>query len=397
LTDQSTLLTSAQTLASLADYLAQLALNPDLAQTTIQKYTHDLNSFQQFLAGTPVSATAARTFLAQLRQNNYSYSSVNSYYHAIKPFLEFLGIPLKVKFRKRHHLPPYHAPEHLAAIFAAINNRTDTWSKLSQRDSLIILTLAFTGLRRSELLNLRASDLSNNRIFVRSGKGDKDRVVPTPPNVAESLRTYIKDLQINPTDRIFPLSQTRLYRIVKEASTRAGINDISPHSLRHYYATRLVEQGAPLRSVQELMGHASLDTTAIYINLTAKHLDDTASLLTPEAQSISISISNPPIQNKNKCKRLSLSLSLSNEQNGKVQRREGRPCGLKSTKGRPSTPHSTSHQSRPLSNTGPEPGQKYASARDAPTVPQGYQNAGATRQNSLSTESQEIGSSENKP
>ena len=278
--------TKAENTARVAAYLADLSLDTNLAPTTIAKYTHNLEAFATWLAGTPLSSQAARLFLAHLRKNAYTTSTLISYYHSIKPYLEYCGIPFKLKFRKPRRLPQYHSRDHLASILQATTTRTDNWAKHARRDALIITTLAFTGLRRAELLALRPCDIAGAAILVRHGKGDRDRAIPLPRALAAQLTAYITDAAIAPSARIFPLQPKRIYTIVKHAARRAGIPDISPHSLRHYFATRLIEEGAQIRMVQELLGHADLSTTAQYLDIVPKHLAATVMLFDNELDSL---------------------------------------------------------------------------------------------------------------
>lgn len=266
------------TLASLHDYQVELSLK-DLAPATISKYQQCLRDFAAWLEGSPVSAEAAKLFLAELRQRGYKRRSLELYYHAIKPFLEHCGIPLKVRFQKEHRLPPYHSREHVLSMLQAAEGRADPWARLKKRDQLIILTLAFTGLRASELLGLRPCDIANGFIYVRHGKGMKDRTVPLARTLEGPLAEYLSAAGVKATDRIFPIQRGRLYRIIKRYALAAGITDLSTHSLRHYFATSLLERGADLRSIQELLGHVDISTTAVYLDVVPKHLRAAISLL----------------------------------------------------------------------------------------------------------------------
>lgn len=391
-----TIETTAQNIAVFRDYQAELSLNTELTDTTIAKYNQILRDFHTWLQDRPISAQAARTFLAELKQNGYSRASIRTYYHAIKPFLQFLGILLALKFRKRRRLPPYHPPDQLTSILTGISARTNNWAKLAERDSLIILVLAFTGLRRSELLNLRPCDTVNNKILVRAGKGDKDRVAHLPNTLAPQLAAYITKHQIKLTDKIFPLSPNRLYVVVKQAATAAGIPDITPHTLRHYFATRLAEKGAQIKSIQELLGHADISTTAIYIDLASTHPDDTVNLLDAEVPTIeSVSVStNQIFKSVKRSRSESLSLSLSNERNS--AKKGITKCGSRSKRERPSMSPSTSARLKPSLSTGPASAVSSAWGRDAPTASPASPSAGDIRQSSISTEPRLAGSLESK-
>ena len=125
---------------------------------------------------------------------------------------------------------------------------------MKSRNYSIILTLAYTGLRKSELLGLRVGDVDSNRcmILVRSGKGDKDRNVPILERLASPLRQMMSGK--NRLARVFDgINESNLCKTVRRAASLSGIEGIHPHSLRHYFATRLADKGANFRAVQTLL------------------------------------------------------------------------------------------------------------------------------------------------
>jgi len=363
--------------AAFRDFISELSLgeNPvterELTPYTLYLYKQRLRAFQAWLEERrlPLSADAAKQFLAELRERGYAQKSIRGYYAIIKSFLAYLGIHFKKKFPPQRHLPVYHSARDIERLMAAADSRTDTWAKLKERDKLIILTAVFTGLRRSELANLRPCDIAGGFIYVRSGKGDKDRVVPFAQDLQEPLLSYIQSQNISPTNPIFSVTSRHIYRIIKNYAKAAAL-DISPHALRHYFATALIEKGVPLSAIQQLLGHADIKTTAIYLDMVPSHLKNAVSLLNG---SLSISVS---LNNINKSVTMgrskSLSLSLSNE-------RKGAPCGSKSKRVRPSMQSSTLAQSRPLPSTGRANEASYASARDAPIAWPESPNAGGIR------------------
>ena len=367
-----TLETQVKNIALLKDYLADLSFQV-LSQTTLAKYCQCIESFQTWLGSQPVSAQAAKRFLADLQERGYKPRSVHLYYHAIKPFLEFQGILFKLKFKKPRELPQYHSAQDINSILDIASNRTDNWAKLKQRDTLILLMLALTGVRASELLALRPCDITAEFIFVRKGKGSKDRTIPRAKTLAGPLKDYIKTAGITPTARLFPIQRKRLYVIVKQYAMAAGINDVSPHTLRHYFATSLVEHGAQLRAVQELLGHADISTTAIYLDLIPSHLKSSIALLDG-----SLSISKSESVSRSKSLSLSLSISSKNTKSS-LKKRGGTTCGSSSKKAKPLMPSSTLALCRALPSTGPVSEASFASARDAPIALQESRSGGGTR------------------
>jgi len=380
----TTIEAQARDIALLKDYLTELSLsNQDLSPSTLAKYKQCLEYFLSWLQGQPLSAQAVKMFLTELRQQGYKPRSVQLYYHAIKPFLEFHGIPFKLKFKKPRELPRYHSTQDFNSILDIASSRTDNWAKLRHRDQLILLILAFTGARASELLSLRPCDITQDFIFIRKGKGGKDRSIPLAKTLSGPLKDYITRESIRPTGRLFPIQRKRLYVIVKQYAMAAGINDVTPHTLRHFFATTLVERGAQLKAVQELLGHADISTTAIYLDLIPSHLKSSIALLD---ESLSLSGS--------KSVSVSESLSLSTKNPKYRIKKGGTPaCGSKSTKATPSRRSSTLVPLRPLPNTGRGSEASSASARDAPTASQETPSAGDTKRSLSLTASPPTGSS----
>lgn len=166
-------------------------------------------------------------------------------------------------------------------------NAVDTSTPYGARNRMMLELLYACGLRVSELLALRISDVHIPEQWVRVlGKGGKERLVPMAPTTAHHLQTYLEEIRplFSPAsdqeaDLLFlnrrgrKLTRIYVYMIVQEAAHTAGISrKISPHTLRHSFATHLLEGGAGLRTVQELLGHALITTTEIYTHVTAEHL-----------------------------------------------------------------------------------------------------------------------------
>jgi site-specific recombinase XerD len=156
----------------------------------------------------------------------------------------------------------------------------------------ILMTLYATGLRRAELAQLKISDIDSQRmvIHVRGGKGRKDRDVMLSPKLLDALRQYWRGLRRRPKTWLFPgnrwhtgerpISSKVVWQACREAATRAGLgHDVHPHTLRHCFATHLLEAGADLRTIQILLGHRDLEETTIYLHLSNLHLSATASPL----------------------------------------------------------------------------------------------------------------------
>ncbi len=261
-----------QTEAGLAitTYIKKLELDRlnNLSPLTVSKYSQCLRVYEKWLVGEPISQDTAKSFLNFLGQKGFSQSTIAIYYHAIKAFLRELGIPLHDKFRRRERSPIHpHNPAQIQAILEAAEHRKDKWGKLAERDSLIILVFAYTGMRRQELLNLcvRDIDFYDHKIYVVNGKGGKHRTIPIADCIYDRLKKYTKSMGVS--DRIFPIQPRRLWKIVSKYARIAGVANFHPHSFRHFYATQLVKNGVNLKVVKQLLGHADISTTEIYLDI----------------------------------------------------------------------------------------------------------------------------------
>lgn len=153
-------------------------------------------------------------------------------------------------------------------------------SSKNQKSRLMITLLYASGLRVSELLNLKISDLNFNEKtgLVKQGKGRKDRMFNIPQNTIEELKGYIESKKKTNNDYLFTgkkgkISSRNVQKIVSKAAKKAGIEkDVHPHTLRHSYATHLLENGTDIRLIQELLGHADLSTTQIYAHVSKEQL-----------------------------------------------------------------------------------------------------------------------------
>jgi site-specific recombinase XerD len=185
-------------------------------------------------------------------------------------FREFLPYP-----KDRRRLPTVLSREEVSALINAAGT-------LFRRT--LLMTLYGTGMRRSELAHLKVRDIDSQRMIIRvvAGKGGKDRDLPLSPTLLETLREYWRwrkpKLYLFPTRTRGlpveePISDKTVWIACSEAARRAGINKrVTPHTLRHSWATHLLEAGTDLRTIQVLLGHGDLETTAQYLHLSQRHL-----------------------------------------------------------------------------------------------------------------------------
>lgn len=247
---------------------------------TVKQYSHFLRHFLIFSGKKPekIETEDIERFKQYLAiEKQYAKNSIYIALKAIQAFLKFRGIKIEdISIPKRSRpLPKYLNEEETHALIES--------AKKDLRDYAILKTLAYTGLRVGELCNLEIEDIdfAEGIIHVRSGKGDKDRIVVLEESTAEALKNYLterykKDVK---TNKVFisrknkPISPLSVERIVKKYGRIAGIQKkVTPHVLRHTLATSLLNNGADIRFIQVLLGHASVSTTQIYTHLDNENL-----------------------------------------------------------------------------------------------------------------------------
>jgi len=186
--------------------------------------------------------------------------------------------------KKVLHLPEILSQQEVARLIDA----TET-----PFQRILVMTLYATGARRAEVARLKVTDIDSRRmvVHIRGGKGRKDRDVMLSPALLEALRTYWRGLRHKPSEWLFPgnrwhtssrpVTTKVLWTACREAAVRGGLEhkNIHPHTLRHCFATHLLEAGADLRTIQVLLGHRDLEETTIYLHLSSKHLSATSSPL----------------------------------------------------------------------------------------------------------------------
>jgi integrase/recombinase XerC len=236
-----------------------------------------------------VPATDLRAFLADRRGSGLGNSSAAREMSAVRAFLTFaaedLGnvpqLPRTRAPRRQRTLPRPASPADVMALAEEAGAAGEDW--LGSRDMAILLLLYGSGLRVAEALSLTAGVVPVGRTLRVTGKRGKTRVVPVVEAVREAIATYVKACPwpLSGASPLFvgarggPLNADLVRRAVRSARLRLGLPDsLTPHALRHSFATHLLAGGADLRSLQELLGHASLSSTQIYTKVDAAHLLD---------------------------------------------------------------------------------------------------------------------------
>ena len=275
------------------DYIRYLRVERRLSANTVEAYRRDLEEFSHFIMRNygvvpeRVEQPMVERFMAWLYDRNRSAASQARRLSGVKSFYNYLLINDRVEYlptdnvdnpRLDRTLPDVLTVEEIDAMLATF----DMTSPKGCRDSAMVEVLYSCGLRVSELTTLKISDLFFGEGYIRIvGKGDKQRLVPIS-NIARDKIQYYMDFR-TPASRseatVFlnnrgkPLTRVMVFNIIKQAALLAGIDkQISPHTLRHSYATHLLEGGANIRQVQELLGHESILTTEVYTHVNRKHL-----------------------------------------------------------------------------------------------------------------------------
>ena len=195
----------------------------------------------------------------------------------LKGFLQYMGLNFDIPINRPKLLPEFVNTEDISKLRNTLRNHKTHKSSVF-RDLVLVDTAIKTGLRRSELANLLVChiDLNASRLVVTAGKGRKDRVIPLCEPLRRDLEMLTHDKR--PNESVFGLNCRSLGMKIKEWADKAGV-PIHTHSFRHCFATTLVEKGANIRVVQELLGHSSLNTTQVYLSVTANHLEGVIGLL----------------------------------------------------------------------------------------------------------------------
>jgi len=239
-----------------------------------------LDKFRDFLGDERPSPSLAREFISGYHRR--SLSTQARYTATIKGFMRWYGEPiddLKIKVPKR--LPQYVENEQIEKLLSSIRDKK-SHKRTVERDLLIVELYLKSGMRRNELAGLKVRDVHKDFIMVLKGKGEKDRMIPLLPDIAGRLNNYIGDKQ--PEESVFGLTGPSIGNKISIFARKSGLKDIHTHSLRHKYATDLLESGANLRAVQQLLGHSDLATTQIYLAITDESLRDAVNGLDKKAK-----------------------------------------------------------------------------------------------------------------
>ena len=243
-------------------------------ERNLKNINNFLDRFKDYLGQYPPSEPLCKAFLAQY--TNLKPHTWYNYVGEIKRFMAWYGEEINIKVKLPKTLPTYHEDRIVEALLNAAKEKK-THKKMIARDLLLVELDWRTGLRRSELANLEARDIHSDFLVVRAGKNKKDRVIPLTPTIAEKLHDFTKGMK--PNQKIFGLNPTTLGMKIKDLAKRAGLENFHCHSLRHKFATDLLERGVNIKVVQQLLGHENIATTEVYLSLSDNSLRDAVNTL----------------------------------------------------------------------------------------------------------------------
>jgi integrase/recombinase XerD len=284
--------TSTPSFASCVDeYLISLRVERGLAANTIAAYGRDLGQYVEFLKGREPDPKVVESWVSNLHTTGIARSSLARKIASIRGLHRFLVVEgfresdptiLLQTPRRGEPLPKALTVDEAIALVES----PDLDTVKGRRNSALLEFLYGTGARVSEVVGLDLTHVDlDDAIAIVTGKGSKQRIVPLGGKAVEALRRWLPDRlslvsRDQPGDPMFVnlrgrrLSRQGIFDIVRESAARSGIDPeaVSPHVLRHSAATHMVERGADLRTVQEMLGHATISTTQIYTRVSAAHL-----------------------------------------------------------------------------------------------------------------------------
>lgn len=273
---------------TISQYLEYLELEKGLSQNTIDSYRRDLYEFADYsqCGINEVDRTILSTFIRHLKERNLAPTSIIRKVASLRGFFKWAYSMEVIKANPASTLEQPKIPQRLPKVISLKEIEQMLHSGLNPLQALIVELLYSCGLRVSELVNLKVTDIDTKSRYLRCfGKGSKERIIPVGHQAIDKLKTYLperefrikkynldtKRLLITETGRL--INRQDVYNFIHERGKFIHKN-ISPHTLRHSFATHLLENGADLRVVQELLGHSDVSTTQLYTHVSKKRLKE---------------------------------------------------------------------------------------------------------------------------
>lgn len=271
----------------ISQYLEYLELEKGLAQNTIDAYRRDLYSFaESYVSINSVDRNSINTFIRKLKEKKLAPTSIIRKIASLRGFFKWTFSMNILDKNPASTLEQPKVPLRLPKVITLRDIETLLHSDLDEMQLVIIELLYSCGLRVSELANLKINEIDLNSKYVRCfGKGSKERIIPIGTKAVKAITEYLpirefiikkysinsKKFLINKFGRF--INRQDIYNLIHKIGKKINKN-ISPHTLRHSFATHLLENGADLRVVQELLGHSDVSTTQLYTHISKKRLKD---------------------------------------------------------------------------------------------------------------------------
>ncbi|MCL2799884.1 MAG: site-specific tyrosine recombinase XerD [Endomicrobia bacterium] len=272
---------------TLDDFISYITVEKGLSKNTALAYRTDLAKFAVFCKEKNISAEQFKhhditDFLWEMKMKGLKPRSIYRMMESLRQFYKFLNAEELVKNNPTSYLAAPKIPEHLPGMLSfeevtKLLNSINGVDEMNVRNRAMLELLYATGLRVSELINLKYSNINIEERFLRViGKGSKERLVPFGKKAGDFLKIYLnkRKPKTSEEDALFitrlgkKISRVEFWRQLKNIAKNAGINkNITPHTLRHSFASHLLSGGADIRFVQEMLGHSSISTTQIYTHL----------------------------------------------------------------------------------------------------------------------------------
>jgi len=288
------------------EYLMYLRVEKGLAKNSVESYEGDLAKLKNWAEKNDydlltLTIRDLREWLIDLAGENLSENSKRRTISALRGFYKFLqfdGHIVKnpaedlIAPQKGSYLPKFLNQNDVESLLSV----PDVSMEIGLRDRAILELMYACGLRVSEAVDLKMSDIdADSGILTCKGKGSKTRKVPIGKSAVEWVKRYLilrrkqENIEINNLFVNFagrPLNRQTIFKFIKKYAEKVGLEDVSPHTLRHSFATHLIQNRADIRSVQQMLGHADISTTQIYTHLTDTHLRQTYEKFHPRAKQI---------------------------------------------------------------------------------------------------------------
>ena len=287
------------------EYLSYLRVEKGLAKNSVESYAGDLARLIAWADGAKLNVIELnrkdlRGFIADLSRESLSPTSIRRIVSAVRGFYKFLMIDGHLQKnpaedlstpQKGFYLPKFLNQTDIETLLSA----PDVSQETGLRDRAILELMYACGLRVSEAVNLKISDVELDAgILTCVGKGSKTRKIPVGASAVEWMNSYLvsrRKKENIETGNLFvtasgkPITRQTIFLFIKVYAAKCGLEDVSPHTLRHSFATHLIQNSADIRSVQQMLGHADISTTQIYTHITDKHLQKTYEKFHPRARS----------------------------------------------------------------------------------------------------------------